>query len=77
MISTPQYIAHSQTVENIILHDGKVTFAGSDGFLYTADAESGKVLSKQNIGAPVLGNAAVYNDSIIVSDFAGRVSRVK
>lgn len=77
MISTPQYIAHSQTVENIILHDGKVIFAGSDGFLYTADAESGKVLSKQNIGAPVLGNAAVYNDSIIVSDFAGRVSRVK
>lgn len=77
LISTPQYVGHSETVENLIMQDGKLLFGGSDGNLYIVNAENGEVLSKTAINAPILNNVSVYEDSVIVFDFAGRVSRIK
>lgn len=77
LIGTSPYIGHTQSVENLIMHGGKLVFAASDGNLYTVNSENGEILTKQNVGAPVLNNVAVYEDSYIVCDFAGRVSRIK
>lgn len=77
LISTPQYVGHKETVENLIIYDGKLIFGGSDGNLYIVNSADGKVLSKTKINAPILNNVSVYEDSVIVFDFAGRVSRIK
>lgn len=77
LISTSPYVGHSETVENIIMHGGKLIFGGSDGNLYIVNADNGEIISKHKINAPVLNNVSVYEDSVIVFDFAGRVSRIK
>lgn len=65
----------SQTVEGTpVLADGKLIFGASDGYLYMLDPASGAVLQKRQIGAPVLGSVLRSGGSLIVADFAGRVS---
>ena len=63
-----------QTIESslIQLSDGSLAFGASDGKLYIISAD-GTVQKAVTIGAPIFGSPVYNNDSIIVSDFTGRV----
>lgn len=66
------------TVEGTpVLSGDQLIFAASDGYLYHINKADGTVLSKTNIGAPVFGKVALTaDDSVIVGDFAGRITRI-
>lgn len=66
------------TVEGTpVLSGNELIFGASDGYVYRLNKADGSVLSKVNVGAPILGKVAVNADgSIIVGDFAGRVTRI-
>ncbi len=66
------------TVEGTpVLSGDQLIFAASDGYLYHINKADGTVLSKTNIGAPVFGKVALNADgSVIVGDFAGRITRI-
>lgn len=66
------------TVEGTpVLLGDQLIFAASDGYLYHINKADGTVLSKTNIGAPVFGKVALNADgSVIVGDFAGRITRI-
>lgn len=68
----------AQTIEPTLIKtkSGNLVFGASDGYLYTID-KSGNIMSKVNIGAPVLSSVCEYNNNIIVSDFSGRISCIK
>lgn len=79
MIYTAPYTSgESQTIESAIIKraDGSLMFGASDGKLYII-SEAGAVEKTVDIGAPIFGSCAEYNDSIIVSDFTGRVTCIK
>ena len=67
----------SQTIEPSLIEDknGNLVFGASDGIVYTINT-NGDILKKDKIGVPIYSSAAEYKDSIIVSDFSGRVSRI-
>lgn len=79
MIYTAPYTSgESQTIESAMIKraDGSLMFGASDGKLYII-SEAGAVEKTVDIGAPIFGSCAEYNDSIIVSDFTGRVTCIK
>lgn len=64
----------AKTVESSFVKNGnELIFSGLDGYLYIVNATDGKLISEVNVGAPILGKAALYNNNIIITDFAGRV----
>lgn len=74
MLCTPPYVAVSNTVEASIISDGEnIIFAALDGYIYIANAKSGKIINKTNIGVPVISTPAIDDKSIYISDFTGRV----
>lgn len=77
-VDTSPYISHAATVESTpVLTNGQLIFGASDGKLYRIRTKDGSVLSSRKIGAPVFGKAALCDDgSVIVADFAGRISKV-
>ena len=53
---------------------GDVVYIGaSDGYLYGLDRETGRMLWKHTMGAPVLGSVAVSGNALFAVDFSGNV----
>lgn len=77
MTFTSPYIFDCAIVEGTaVLVGGELVFGASDGYIYRVSAENGEVLSKTNVGAPILGKIVVCEDgTIIAGDFAGRITR--
>ncbi len=74
LYTSPYSNGNAMTVESsFISKDEKLLFAASDGYLYTVNKSDGKITDEKFIGASVLNTPVVYNDSVIVSDFSGRV----
>lgn len=72
--SAPYTGPESSTVESsVIKHNGKLLFGGSDGFLYSLDENSGNILQKINLGAPVFADLSVAGKTVFVADFAGNI----
>lgn len=80
LVYTASYTNQSNgyTVEGTpVLSGDTLIFGASDGYVYRLNKADGSILSKVNVGAPILGKVAVNADgSIIVGDFAGRVTRI-
>lgn len=66
------------TVEGTpVLFRDELIFGASDGYIYRLNKADGSIISKIDVGAPILGKIAVTADgSIIVGDFAGRVTKI-
>lgn len=58
----------------IIGKDGKLYFGASDGYAYCID-KNGALVSKINIGSPILSKMAVAGDSFVALDFSGNLTR--
>lgn len=80
LIYTAQYSSGDiSTVDStlILTDENTLLFGASDGFVYTININDGKILTEKFIGAPIFSSANIFEDSVIVSDAAGRVSRIK
>ncbi|MCL3782024.1 hypothetical protein EMN47_16680 [Prolixibacteraceae bacterium JC049] len=75
MLYTPSYFSdNQQSIETTpVLIGNHIVFGAMDGFIYVLDVNSGKLLWKANVGAPILTTVAVDNTSFYVCDFAGNV----
>ncbi|WP_316747356.1 PQQ-binding-like beta-propeller repeat protein [Pedobacter gandavensis] len=72
--SAPYTGPESGTVESTVVKYGKqLLFAASDGYLYRINEDSGKVLQKLNLGAPVFADPALHGKQLFLADFAGNV----
>jgi len=55
-----------------VLAGGRMVFGASDGYLYVVEAESGAVVHRFHLGAPVFGAVTAAPDgSILVADYGG------
>jgi len=75
LLYTPSYFADRQrTIESTpVLVGDKVVFGAMDGCLYAVEVNTGKMLWKTRLGAPVLTSVAVTETCIYVCDFAGNL----
>ena len=75
LLYTPSYFSdRQQTIETTpILIGSIIVFCAMDGYIYVLDDESGQLLWKTKLGAPVLTTIAATDTPIIVCDFAGNV----
>ncbi len=72
--SAPYAGPESATVEcSVIRYKNKLLFGASDGFLYVLDENSGNIMKKINLGAPVFADLSVVDNTVYVADFAGNV----
>ena len=66
------------TVESsIVIKEQHIIFGASDGYIYSIDRKSGKLVSEFNIGSPIFTAVAVYGENIIVADFSGKVTSLQ
>lgn len=61
---------------SVVKHGENVIFAGSDGYLYWVDDESGLTKHKRKIGMPVLSSPLLSGDDLYVCDFAGNLLKI-
>jgi outer membrane protein assembly factor BamB len=74
--SAPYSKPESETVESApVLFNGMILFGASDGFIYTLNPETGEVIQKVNLGAPIFAPATPLLKSFFVVDFGGNVYR--
>lgn len=75
LVYTSPYSRHpSATVDASPVMAGKtVYFGGADGVLYGVDSESGRVIWKQPLGAPVFSSMTVSEGRMFVADYGGNV----
>ncbi|NRF41000.1 PQQ-binding-like beta-propeller repeat protein [Pedobacter foliorum] len=72
--SAPYAGPESGTVEcSVVKYKNKLLFGASDGFLYVLDENSGDVLRKINLGAPIFADLSIVDDTVFIADFAGNV----
>lgn len=73
--TAPYSKPYSSTVESSpVCLGNSIVFGASDGFLYFVDCESGQVIQKIEIGAPILADILVLGDKIYAADFSGNIS---
>lgn len=79
IVYTAPYVGkEAQTVESSpVLLGEDIMFGASDGYIYVVNRDTGEIKQTYQTGAPVLGSVAIYEDTIIASDFMGRVSAFK
>ncbi|SHG19097.1 outer membrane protein assembly factor BamB family protein [Pedobacter caeni] len=76
--SAPYTGPESGTVEStVVKHGNQLLFGASDGYFYMVNEDSGMVLQKLNLGAPVFADPVVVGNEVFVADFAGNVYTVK
>lgn len=78
IIYTAPYTSNdSKTVESgFVIDRDNLIFGASDGYIYTLNAENGKIIKTDFIGSPIFGTPVVGNDYIITADFSGRVIKL-
>ena len=78
MVYTAPYSKpNAATVESSpVLAGSMIVFGASDGYLYAVDADNGRIITKINLGAPVLGSCLLYTsdaaDDLLCVDLGGR-----
>jgi len=66
----------SATVESSPVRAGDhIIFGASDGFLYIVNHDSGEVVQKTELGAPVFGSVRVDGSKMFVADFSGNLTK--
>ncbi|UBM59054.1 PQQ-binding-like beta-propeller repeat protein [Marinilongibacter aquaticus] len=72
---TPSYFQNQeQSIESSAVLVGKqLIFAAMDGHVYVLNAENGKLLWKNDLGAPLMTAPAVATEGFYICDFAGNV----
>ncbi|NQX37340.1 PQQ-binding-like beta-propeller repeat protein [Pedobacter steynii] len=76
--SAPYTGPESGTVEStVVKHGHELLFGASDGHLYVVNEDSGAVLQKLNLGAPVFADPVLLGNELFVVDFAGNVYALK
>jgi len=75
-------VAYSQgdisTVDGSVLIEGdQLIFSASDGYLYTYNKVTGKLLDRRCMGAPSFVKPLRMGDGVVTADFAGNVIRFK
>lgn len=65
---------YSSTVESApVLVGDLIVFGASDGYLYAVDWNDGTIVSRTDLGSPVLGTVSVIDNQLFVADFAGNL----
>ena len=73
--TAPYSKPYASTVETSpVLIDEMIVFGASDGFLYAVAQESGRVIAKINLGAPLLNRVCVAGNVMFAGDFSGNIS---
>jgi len=73
--TTPYSKPNAATVETSpVLAGTMIIFGASDGYLYGVDQGNGRIITKINLGAPVLGNVCLEDSLLYVADFSGNIS---
>ncbi|MCJ7820205.1 MAG: PQQ-binding-like beta-propeller repeat protein, partial [Bacteroidales bacterium] len=73
--TTPYSKPNAATVETSpILAGNMIVFGASDGYLYAVDQYNGRIITKINLGAPVLGKVCLQDNFLFVADFSGNIS---
>jgi outer membrane protein assembly factor BamB len=63
------------TVESSpVLAGNMIIFGTSDGYLYAVNQDNGRIITKINLGAPVLGKVCLAGNFLFVGDFSGNIS---
>lgn len=74
LYTSPYSNGDAMTVESSFVSVGdSLLFASSDGYVYTVNKSDGKITDEKFVGASVLNTPVVYENSVIVSDFSGRI----
>jgi len=75
LVYTAPYSKPNATVESSpVLAGSMIIFGTSDRFLYAVDRDNGRIITKINLGAPVLGRACLEGNDLFVTDFSGNIS---
>ena len=73
--TAPYSKPNAATVESSPVLVGRmIVFGASDGYLYAVDRDNGRIITKINLGAPVLGRACLEGNNLFVADFSGNLS---
>ncbi len=51
-----------------------IIFGASDGYLYAVERDSGRIITKINLGAPLFSTACLADNRLYVADFSGNIS---
>ncbi|WP_161599215.1 outer membrane protein assembly factor BamB family protein [Algoriphagus machipongonensis] len=72
---TPSYFSdQQQSIESTpILVGDHLIFGAMDGKLYVLEANSGKLIWKTHLGAPIMTSAAISENGFFICDFAGNI----
>ncbi|GAB3652419.1 PQQ-binding-like beta-propeller repeat protein [Echinicola sediminis] len=72
---TPSYFAdQQQSLESTpVLVGDKLIFGAMDGKVYVLDINTGRLLWKKSLGAPVITSAAISDNGFYIADFAGNI----
>lgn len=74
VFTSPYSRSEAATIETSPVLAGNTVYVGaSDGNLYGIDAESGRMVWRRTLGAPVFGTVAVSGNALAASDFGGNV----
>lgn len=74
--STPYTKPGTKQVQGGVIElNGYLYFGGMDGAVYKLDKQ-GKLVTKREIGSPILASLAAYEGSLIVVDFSGNVTKI-
>ena len=74
LVSNAPYTTGGKTVfAGPVLVNGFGVVGANDGNLYVFNPETGEIVEKLNLGAPVIAPVAVVGHRIVVADFAGNV----
>ncbi len=74
LVSNAPYTTGGKTVfAGPVLVNGFGVVGANDGNLYVFNPETGEVVQKLNLGAPIIAPVAVVGHRIVVADFAGNV----
>ena len=74
LVSNAPYTTGGKTVfAGPVLVNGFGVVGANDGNLYVFNPETGEVVQKLNLGAPIIAPVAVVGHRLVVADFAGNV----
>ncbi len=58
----------------VLVQEGSLHFAGSDGYLYTYEKDTGRPVNRRRIGAPTFVQPVLFGGGTATADIRGRIS---